>query len=330
MKEYRIESPDEGQTVLKYLEKMLPGAKGGVIFKALRKKNIVLNGGKTSGKEVLKSGDCIRVFFSDEVIAGFMPKYGSGAPVHPKVKKEDLKRFKKDIIFEDDNILLINKEADLLTHSDASPELSLNDMLLTYLEEETKHYAVKPSVCNRLDRNTSGIVLCGKTQKGLKCLSEIIKDRSLKKYYYAAVYGTVEKKLELKGFLHKDRDTNTAVITEKKEFEDSDEVLTIAEKAGRIMVKNIEITLLKILLVTGKPHQIRAHLKYAGYPVMGDPKYFSEGSREASETLGIKRQMLHAFRVEFPKMKNDLSYLSGKSFEAPLKDDMNSLLKYRV
>ncbi len=329
MKEYVINSADEGQTLLKYLEKVLPGAKGGVVFKALRKKNIVLNGGKATGKEVLKERDSVKVFFSDEVIESFKPRFGKDA-AKVSVKKEDLKRFKKNIVFEDTNILIVNKDADLLSQSDGSGSISLNDMLLSYLENEVKHYAVKPSVCNRLDRNTSGLVLCGKTQKGLKALSEVIKDRSLKKYYYAIVFGELKGKLELKGYLHKDRETNKAEITEDKRYEDSDPVETIAEKEGKIRVKNCDLTLLKVQLVTGKPHQIRAHLLYAGYPVLGDMKYFTEDSRACSELLNIKRQMLHAFRVEFPKMDKEFSSISGKSFEAELKDDMKALLKYRV
>ena len=329
MKEYVINSADEGQTLLKYLEKVLPGAKGGVVFKALRKKNIVLNGGKATGKEVLKEGDSVKVFFSDEVIESFKPKFGKDA-AKVSVKKEELKRFTKNIVFEDTNRLIVNKDADLLSQSDGSGSISLNDMLLSYLENEVKHYAVKPSVCNRLDRNTSGLVLCGKTQKGLKALSEVIKDRSLKKYYYAIVFGELKGKLELKGYLHKDKEKNMAEITEDKRYEDSDPVETIAEKEGKIRVKNYDLTLLKVQLVTGKPHQIRAHLLHAGYPVLGDMKYFTEGSRACSEALSIKRQMLHAFRVEFPKMDKEFSSISGKSFEAELKDDMKSLLKYRV
>ena len=329
MKEYVINSADEGQTLLKYLEKVLPGAKGGVVFKALRKKNIVLNGGKATGKEVLKERDSVKVFFSDEVIEGFKPKFGKDA-LKVSVKKEELKRFKKNIVFEDANILIVNKDADPLSQSDGSGSISLNDMLLSYLENEVKHYAVKPSVCNRLDRNTSGLVLCGKTQKGLKALSEVIQDRSLKKYYYAIVFGELKGKLELKGYLHKDKEKNMAEITEDKRYEDSDPVETIAEKEGKIRVKNYDLTLLKVQLVTGKPHQIRAHLLHAGYPVLGDMKYFTEDSRACSEALSIKRQMLHAFRVEFPKMDKEFSSISGKSFEAELKDDMKSLLKYRV
>ncbi len=327
MKEYIIPAPDEGQTVIKYLEKVLPGAKGAVVFKALRKKNIVLNGGKTTGKEILKKGDSLKVFFSDEVIEKFAPRHGGSS--EKSVKKEELKGFKKSIIYEDENILIVNKDPDILSQGDASGEISLNDLLLSYLSEEVKHYAVKPSVCNRLDRNTSGLVLCGKTQKGLKELSFILKDRSLNKYYYAVCFGEVKEKLALRGFLHKDKAENKAVITEEK-VKDSDPVETDAVPVGKLKIKGQVLTLMEVHLITGKPHQIRAHMLSAGFPVIGDIKYCTEASLKASEELGIKRQMLHACKVVFPKIKGDLSKLSGKTFEAPVKDDMNSLLKYRV
>ena len=328
MREYIIAAQDEGQTVIKYLEKVLPGAKGAVVFKALRKKNIVLNNGKTTGKEVLNKGDSLKVFFSDEVMEKFGPR--SSSSPEKQVKKEELKGFKKNIVFEDDNVLIINKDPDLLSQSDASGEKSLNDLLLSYLAPSTKNYAVKPSVCNRLDRNTSGLVLCGKTQKGLKELSAVLKDRSLSKYYYAICLGEIKEKLLLKGFLTRDKENNKSVITAEKTGNDPDPVETEVKPVGRLKVKGHILTLAEVHLITGKTHQIRAHMLSAGFPLIGDIKYCTPESLRISEELSVKRQMLHAFRVVFPKKKMDLSYLSGRTFEAPVKDDMNALLKYRM
>ena len=142
MKEYLITPADEGQTLLKYLEKVLPGSKGGVAFKALRKKNITLNNAKATGKEVLKAGDSLKVFFSDETIEKMKPKYGSAAE-KKKIKKEELKGFEKSIIYEDGNVLIINKDAGILSQQDSTGDLSVNDLLNAYLENEVKHYAVK-------------------------------------------------------------------------------------------------------------------------------------------------------------------------------------------
>ena len=328
MKEYLITPADEGQTLLKYLEKVLPGAGGGVFFKALRKKNIVINGARATGREKLKNGDSVRVFFSDEVIEKFSPRR-SKAESGPKIKNTDEKQFKKAVIFEDDNILIVNKWDNILSQPDGGTEPSLNDLLTHYLKDIVKVYAVKPSVCNRLDRNTTGLVLCGKTQKGLKLLSDVLKDRSLKKYYYAVCLGEINNSLSLKGYLYKDSKENRAVITDSSENKDASPVQTDVEPVSRLKIKDSIFTLVKVYLITGKPHQIRAHMLKAGHPVMGDIKYHTEESLRLSKELDIKRQMLHAYKVEFPKIKGDLSYLSGKVFEAPVPNDMNRLLSHR-
>ncbi len=328
MKEYLITPADEGQTLLKYLEKVLPGAGGGVFFKALRKKNIVINGAKATGREKLKNGDSVRVFFSDEVIEKFGPRR-SKAENGPKIKNTDEKQFKKAVIFEDDNILIVNKWDNILSQPDGGMEPSLNDLLTHYLKDIVKVYAVKPSVCNRLDRNTTGLVLCGKTQKGLKLLSDVLKDRSLKKYYYAVCLGEINNSLSLKGYLYKDSKENRAVITDNSENKDASPVQTDVEPVSRLKIKDNIFTLVKVHLITGKPHQIRAHMLKAGHPVMGDIKYYTEESLRLSKELDIKRQMLHAYKVEFPKIKGDLSYLSGKVFEVPVPNDMNRLLSHR-
>ena len=305
MREYLIETPDEGQTLIKYLSKVLPGAGNTVFFKGLRKKNIVLNGAKAGGKEVLKKGDSVKVFFSDEVIDKFSPKGGGAAKV--QVPQNEIREFKKNIVFEDGNILIVNKEAGYLSQSDHSGDISLNDVLCAYLEKETAHYAVKPSVCNRLDRNTSGLVLCGKTQKGLKFLSGLIKDRNIKKLYRAVVYGDLKSPLSLSGYITKDREENKVSFSEAPE-EGSEEIKTEITPVSKMVVKGCTLTLIEAILITGKPHQIRAHMLSAGYPVMGDPKYFTEDSRVKSEELKINRQLLNAYKVEFPVIKGEFSH----------------------
>ncbi len=326
MKEYLIGQPDEGQTLIKYLSKVLPGAGNTIFFKALRKKNIVLNGAKAAGKELLKNGDSVKVFFSDEVIDKFSPKGGASDMV--QIPRSGIKEFKKNIVFEDKNILIVNKEAGLLTQSDHSGDISLNDILLSYLENETGHYAVKPSVCNRLDRNTSGLVLCGKTQKGLSFLSGLIRERSIKKLYRAVVYGDLKSPLSLGGYINKDRNENIVRITDTPE-EGSEEISTEITPVSKIVIKGCTLTLINALLITGKPHQIRAHMLSAGYPVIGDQKYFTEESRVKSEELNIRRQLLNAYKIEFPLIKGEFSSLSKKTFESPVDSDFNKVLKYR-
>ncbi len=329
MREFVVTEKDEGQTLTKYLSKILPLAGGNVLFKALRKKNITLNNGRAAGREVLKRGDCVKVFFSEETLGKFLPAVHNNRNER-KAGSKELKGFERSVIYEDKDILIVNKESGILSQGDASGEISLNDLLLSYLENETRHYAVKPSVCNRLDRNTSGLVLCGKTQKGLKALSEMLKDRSIKKYYYAVVLGELTKHLSLKGYLYKDREENRAYISETKENADAEAVNTEVSPVSLIDYKGKKMTLVKAELITGKPHQIRAHMLYAGFPVIGDPKYFNEESLSLSGELKEERQLLHAVRVEFPRLKGEMSALSNKSFEAPLPGDFNAVLKYTV
>ena len=263
MKLITVHKQEEGQRLVKLLGAYLKEAPNSFFYKMLRKKNITLNGKKADGTEKLKCGDEIRLFLSDETYEKFAGK------VQPK---EKFPMAKLNIVYEDSNVIFINKPAGMLSQKSVPSDVSLNEYLLGYLEksgqwkqEESK--AFRPSVCNRLDRNTSGMVICGKSMAGLQQMAALLKDRSLHKYYLCLVKG--------------------------------------------------ETTLLKVTLVTGKSHQIRAHLSSIGHPIIGDPKY---GDRKVNaffrETHGIKNQMLHAWKLTFPELAEPLDNLSEKSFEA--------------
>ena len=177
MKEFTITKAEEGQTLFKYLCKLLPQAPASLFHKSFRKKNITWNDKKCMGKEILREKDNIKIWFSDETFHTFSEK----KKADPSQKKSAFS-FSRRIIYEDEHILIVDKPAGILTQSDNSNESSLNDALLDYCHYNN-HSTAKPSVCNRLDRNTSGIVLCGKTVKGLQMLNEIIKNRTLRKDY---------------------------------------------------------------------------------------------------------------------------------------------------
>ncbi len=330
MKEFKVNTTDEGQTLLRYVSKILQKAPSSVIRKALRKKNIDLNGKKASGSETLKNGDSVKIWFSDETFEKFMDPSGkSNGPV-VKIPKEALNRFKRSIIYEDRNIAIVNKPANLLSQSDDSGEISLNDELRAHYMALTKMQTFKPSICNRLDRNTSGLVLCGLTTKGLQQMNAVLKDRSIHKYYTTIVYGKITEEMELHGFLTKDHKTNEVKVTKEKISDESVPIETDLNPTAFIKIDGSELTVLEILLVTGRSHQIRAHLTSIGHPIIGDPKYFTPESRAFSDSQKVKRQLLHSARVQMPKLSGDLSALSGKIFEAPLPDDMEKLLKHRV
>ena len=308
MKLITVHKQEEGQRLVKLLGAYLKEAPNSFFYKMLRKKNITLNGKKADGTEKLKCGDEIRLFLSDETYEKFAGK------VQPK---EKFPMAKLNIVYEDSNVILINKPAGMLSQKSVPSDVSLNEYLLGYLEksgqwkqEESK--AFRPSVCNRLDRNTSGMVICGKSMAGLQQMAALLKDRSLHKYYLCLVKGVMTESQHLEGYLLKDENSNQVKIFQK-ETEGAARIITEYEP----LYAEGETTLLKVTLVTGKSHQIRAHLSSIGHPIIGDPKY---GDRKVNaffrETHGIKNQMLHAWKLTFPELAKPLDNLSEKSFEA--------------
>lgn len=308
MKLITVHKQEEGQRLVKLLGAYLKEAPNSFFYKMLRKKNITLNGKKADGTEKLKCGDEIRLFLSDETYEKFAGK------VQPK---EKFPMAKLNIVYEDSNVIFINKPAGMLSQKSVPSDVSLNEYLLGYLEksgqwkqEESK--AFRPSVCNRLDRNTSGLVICGKSMAGLQQMAALLKDRSLHKYYLCLVKGVMAESQHLEGYLLKDENSNQVKIFQK-ETEGAAHIITEYEP----LYTDGEATLLKVTLVTGKSHQIRAHLSSIGHPIIGDPKY---GDRKVNaffrETHGIKNQMLHAWKLTFPELAEPLDNLSEKSFEA--------------
>ena len=308
MKLITVHKQEEGQRLVKLLGAYLKEAPTSFFYKMLRKKNITLNGKKADGTEKLKCGDEIRLFLSDETYGKFAGK------VQPK---EKFPTAKLNIVYEDSNVIFINKPAGMLSQKSVPSDVSLNEYLLGYLEksgqwkqEESK--AFRPSVCNRLDRNTSGMVICGKSMAGLQQMSALLKDRSLHKYYLCLVKGVMTESQHLEGYLLKDENSNQVKVFQK-ETEGAAHSITEYEP----LYTEGETTLLKVTLVTGKSHQIRAHLSSIGHPIIGDPKY---GDRKVNaffrETHGIKNQMLHAWKLTFPELAEPLDNLSEKSFEA--------------
>lgn len=314
MQEFIIQKEEAGQTVMKYMARLLPEASMGLLRKSMRKKNIVLNGKKIEGREKIAAGDSVKVWFSDETIEKFRGK-------REEAPKRDYPDFKTWILYEDENIVILNKPAGLLSQGDTSGAPSLNEALLSARESRA---GVTPSICHRLDRNTSGLVIAGKTVRGLQEMNALIKARSLTKVYQALVYGKTPASGILKGYLVKDHERNQVRYTERAEqgalpIETHYETLETVEAHGCLF------SLVRVHLVTGRSHQIRLHFSSIGHPLLGDPKYGSRASLSASEALHIRRQLLHAASLTFPALTDDFAYLSGKTFTAPLPDDFASV-----
>lgn len=322
MKELIIAENEAGQRFDKFLKKYLDRATAGFIYKMLRKKNITLNGRKAEGREILQGGDHVRVFFSDETMAKFH------STASQKLDNMAGKTANLHLAYLDEDILAVNKPAGMLTQRGNGPELSLSEYLPEYLLRQGKVTpqslrAFRPSPVNRLDRNTSGLVLCGRTLKGQQFLSEKIRRRDVGKEYLCLARGQMTAPVTAKLFYRKDEKENRVILS----GHDEKGMGTMETKFYPVAV-NEEATLTRAVLVTGKTHQIRATLAYLGHPILGDPKYGDAGAnRVFLGKTGVKRQMLHAFRISFPKTEGTFSRLSGKTIEAALPDDFQRALK---
>ncbi len=324
MKEIIVSKNDAGQRLDKLLGKYLNQASTGFIYKMLRKKNIKLNGKKASGNEIVQLSDQVEIFLSDETFEKFSTvRFKATESQNPKGNVDPYAKIppisKNWIIYEDSDVCLINKPQGYLSQKAAASDISINEMFVSYLlksgqitqiELQTFH----PAICNRLDRNTSGILIAGKSLKGLQTMAKLLQGRDVHKYYWCIVKGNVKEKQRISGYLSKDAKTNKVEI-QKKRSVDAKPIVTEYTP----LYHEEKATLLEVLLVTGRTHQIRAHLSSIGHPIFGDLKY---GDMRINDQIWkshkIKDQMLHARRLEFPADLPQLPQLSGRVFEAPL------------
>lgn len=314
MREIKIEKNDSGQRLDKFLTKALD-LPTSLMYKSIRTKKIKVNRRRAEISQILSEGDIIQCFLAEE----FFAKLDEG------VKAPDFSKIKSPlkIIYEDENILLINKEAGVSVHED---EHTKTDTLITkiqaylfnkgeYNPQNEKSFA--PALCNRIDKNTSGIVIAAKNAEALRIMNEKIKNREIDKFYLAAIHGVPKKEEDtLRGYLLKDEKTNTVKVYSKNPPKAAKNIIT----KYKVIAKNSDTSLIEVELLTGRTHQIRAHMAYIGHPLVGDGKY---GINREDRRQGYKYQALCSYKLRFNFNKDEktaLDYLSNKEFKIPKGD----------
>lgn len=331
MQEITVSARDAGQRLDKFLGKYMPEAPKGFFYKMLRKKNITLNGKKAAGMEKLVEQDRIKLFLSEETIGKFRGNSLDSQEIISQNSNEGMGyEVKLDIVYEDEELLVINKPVGMLSQKARREDVSLVEYIEKYVsrqEEGALLSGFRPGICNRLDRNTTGLVVAGKRVKSLQYMNRLFQERKLEKYYLCLVRGKVEHPVQAKGYLVKDRKHNQVRI-EKKGEDGAVKIETAYEPLETAYWQGEHYTLLKVHLITGKSHQIRAHLQSMGYPIVGDTKYGEKTLYHTfKKAFGVRYQLLHAWQLILGNPEYLPEKYHGKCFQAPLPQLFQRVLK---
>lgn len=305
MKEFIITKNDASLRLDKFITKNCPTLPSSLMFKYIRTKRIKINGKKGEISTRLKEGDVVSAYINDEFFVEVKPTYDFLSSPS-----------KLDIVYEDENIILVDKKQGLLVHPDKNEYRdTLIGRIQHYLYDKGEfdpenENSFRPALANRIDRNTGGIVIAAKNAEALRILCDKIKTRELDKRYITVVHGIPAKKEALlEGFLEKNEDENKVYLYKNRNK--TENAKTIKTKYRVLESKN-NLSLLEIELLTGRTHQIRAHMAAIGHPLLGEGKY----SKSNDKKKGFDKQALYSYSLEFTFTSDAglLNYLNGKRF----------------
>ena len=317
MRELRIGKNDAGQRVDKFLSKALCNMPPSLLYKSIRTKKIKLNRARVTPSRILEEGDTLQLFLRDEFFGD------ADADQNETVRR--LKSVTPHVtpLYEDEHIILLHKRPGVSVHED---ENQTTDNLITHLQaylykkgayDPASEQSFAPALCNRIDRNTGGIVIAAKDAEALRIMNEKIRDREIDKYYLAAVHGTPRPpEAVLSAYLYKHEKGNIVTVSDRPSGRQGEKDI---RTGYRVLKSKNGLSLLEVRLFTGRTHQIRAHMAHVGHPLLGDGKY---GINRADAQRGYKHQALYAYklRFSFKGEENLLSYLDGREFSIPPED----------
>ena len=307
MRELTVKKNDAGQRLDKFITKTLD-IPPSLLYKSIRTKKIKLNRKRAEANTILAVGDTIQCFLAEEFFKCETDD-GSLSRITPHL----------DIVFEDENIMLLNKRPGVSVHED---EKGSTNTLITHVQaylyqkgeyKPNDEQSFAPALCNRIDRNTGGIVIAAKNAETLRVMNEKIKNREIDKFYLAAIHGIPQKKSDtLSAYLRKDSEKNMVRIYDKNPPRDAKPIKT----KYKVIATSKDMSLIEVELLTGRTHQIRAHMSHVGHPLVGDGKY---GINKSDKTQGYKYQALYSYRLKFSFIgeSTHLEYLNGKEFSIP-------------